>query len=147
MLESIVRAQSVKFVAEEVNADKMPNVQSVARDTASSINIPWKSIDMTAEQRKDAGIYDELATRPFVRFDPVTGLHEERVYFRRADGIREEFWLDQIAEANPSGNVLIICGYSHLEFLIKRVVARGWTAAKEIYLPAGEEAYSFKELE
>jgi hypothetical protein len=144
-LDSILCEQIVTLIAEEVDADKMPNVRTVARDL-TDIAVPkihWVSIDMTTDQKQVAGIYERLKDRPRVRFHPDKGVYEDRVYFLYADGVREEFWLDRVVEAKSEGSVLIVCGYSHLESLVERAKARGWTAAKDIYLPAGEEAYAF----
>ena len=99
---------------------------------------------MTDDQRKDAGIYDDLVERrlPDFRKRPPLPLYR---YFRLADGIRENFWLDRIEERCEEleiteGTVVITCGYIHRDYLCEKAKGRGHTVTIEEYLP-----YDFKD--
>lgn len=136
--------RAISLIAEECSD---PNQITVAREIVQESNglISWCCVDMTDEDRKKAGIYERLCIRPKLKFHPETGLDEDpRIYFRHADGVREEFWLDRIADAQPRDEVLIVCGWMHLEFLADKATKRGWSVSKGFYIPAGPEAYAFE---
>lgn len=146
-VESLIRENGVSLIAEEVDADHLSQVKSVAKDIAEASRgqIAWLSIDMTSDQRRAAGIYDRLCIRPIPLLDLTTGLgSEQRVYLKHADGIREEFWLAQIKQAKPSNSVLIICGDMHVDFLADKAMGLGWRVTKDRYLPTGLGAYTFE---
>src|SRR5271163_676802 len=94
-LAAIIGIGGVVLIAEEVDANK--HIDTFGRDLSRKLigENRWLSIDMTDGQRKDAGIYDDLVQRNVPDFSQ--GLPPLLVcrYFRRADGIRENFWLDR----------------------------------------------------
>jgi hypothetical protein len=117
---------------------------SVAAQVAASHGLPLiLPIDMDDEQRKAAGIYEALCKRPTTVvdengkdiLDEYGDPKPRNVYLRHADGIREEFWLDRVEEAQPKGPVLLICGYKHLDFLADKIELRGHCASKKVFPP------------
>jgi len=61
-IESVLNSSAVGLIAEEVNADKPP--KTVALEIATTCHIPRLSIDMTTEEKKQAGILEDLNRRP-----------------------------------------------------------------------------------
>ncbi len=138
-IAAIIRAGGVVLIAEEVDADK--EVDTFGRQLSRKLigENRWLSIDMTDAQRQDAGICAELAERrlPDFRKRPTSCPYR---YFRRADGIRENFWLDRIEErceelGVTEGTVIITCGYIHRPYLYEKATGRGHTASVAEYLP------------
>jgi len=139
-LAAIIGIGGVVLIAEEVDANK--HIDTFGRDLSRKLigENRWLSIDMTDGQRKDAGIYDDLVQRNVPDFSQ--GLPPLLVcrYFRRADGIRENFWLDRIEEkctelGITEGTVVITCGYMHRHYLCEKAKGRGHVVTLEEYLP------------
>jgi hypothetical protein len=140
-IAAIITGGGVAFVAEEVDANK--DVDTFGRELSRKMigENTWLSIDMTDGRRKDAGIYDVL--EPNSRYAP--GFRNGKFfpacrYFRRADGIREDFWLDRIEERCKEleiteGTVVVTCGYMHSHYLREKARKRGHTVTLEEYLP------------
>jgi hypothetical protein len=144
-IAAIISTGGVVLIAEEVDAAK--DVETFGRALCRLVGENrWLSIDMAESLRKDAGIYVDL--RPSSRYAP--GFRNGRFlpacrYFRRADGIRENFWLDRIEEkcrelGISEGMVVITCGYIHRHYLSEKARGRGHSATVHEYLP-----YDFKD--
>jgi hypothetical protein len=138
-LATIIGRGGVVLIAEEVDANK--HVDTFGRDLSRKLigENRWLSIDMTNDQRKNAGIYEELVDRNVPDFREVPPLLVCR-YFRRADGIRENFWLDRIEEKcaelkMTEGTVVITCGHIHGHHLCEKAKGRGYVVTLEEYLP------------
>jgi hypothetical protein len=123
-IANIIRRGEVVLVAEEVDANR--EVYTFGRELSRRMigEGRWLSIDMKDGQRRDAGIYDELAERRVPDFSKLPPAPVCR-YFRRADGIRENFWLDRIGERCveleiSEGTVVITCGYVHRHHLCQK---------------------------
>ena len=143
-IAAIITGGGVAFVAEEVDANK--DVDTFGRELSRKMigENRWLSIDMTDGQRKDAGIYDDLVERRVPDFRKVPPVFVGR-YFRRADGIRENFWIDRIEErctelAITEGTVVITCGYIHRHYLCEKAKGRGQIVTLDEYFP-----YDFKD--
>jgi len=128
-LAHLARNHNFGLVAEECAAD----ASTVAGQVASSLGVPHLPIDMTDAERKEAGIYDRLCIRPKMRFDPASGYQEEHVYLRHADGVRENFWLDKIEAITCEGQVLVVCGYLHLDPLSEKARRRRHRVTKTVF--------------
>ncbi len=138
-LAAIISMGGVVLIAEEVDANK--HVDTFGRDLSRELlgENRWLSIDMTDGQRKDAGIYDDLVQRNVPDFRKIPPLSICR-YFLRADGIRENFWLDRIEERCAEleiteGMVVITCGYRHRHYLREKVKGRGHAVTLDEYMP------------
>jgi hypothetical protein len=140
-LTAIIRNGHIDLVAEEVNAND--DVNTFGRELSRKLigEDRWLSVDMTDDQRRDAGIYDQLNADHGPEYDRNTGkFYRVNRYFRHADGVRETFWLDRIAErclelGIVEGAVLITCGYIHGDFLREKTINRGHTVTPDRYLP------------
>jgi hypothetical protein len=150
-LQAYIRTKNIVLIAEEVDANK--HIQTFGRDLVGDGK--WLSIDMPTEERKRAGIYQQLrGSEPGL--DPERGFFTINPYYKRVDGVRERFWLDKIEEwCNQkhvsSGVIIVTCGYNHPPYLADKIRSRhpGSTVAIDEYLPYDKEAKHgvFEELE
>jgi hypothetical protein len=123
-LQEYSRTQNVVLIAEEVDANK--DVQTFGRDLVGCTK--WLSIDMTTEERKSAGIYRELSTSP-PGCDDNGQFYLANWYHKRADAIRENFWLDRIERwckqnGVRRGVIIITCGHNHRPYLADKIKQR-----------------------
>src|SRR5882724_3512297 len=114
----------IDLICEESN----PSYLSIAQLEAFNHQprIPWRHIDMTPQERLEAGIWEAVAERPF-----DLGPHNpEGTAFRiPEDDIREEFFKSKILEAiseTRATNVLVICGDGHAEFIKTKLEDAGF---------------------
>ncbi len=99
---------------------------SVAQRLAHDRQLRWYNVDMTTQEKHDAGILEDQMNRP--------GMFQGAITYRvRSDDIREEAWVKKLIEA-ASGTTLVICGYLHFEPLVQKLRARGHTVDKRVYL-------------
>jgi hypothetical protein len=88
--------------------------------------IPWHNIIMTEDERKEAGIFEELKNRP-ARLDlndPTMEI-EKRI---PADDVREDFFTKEILKANDAdGEVLVLLGDMHVMPVAEKLRALGHT--------------------
>lgn len=111
-------------VAEEYH--EAIGMSSIAHQLAEDYRLRWFNLDMTAQEKQNAGILEEQRNRP--------GMFQETVTYRiPSDDIREEAWVDKLIQA-ASGTTLVICGYLHFESLVQKLRARGHTVDKRVYL-------------
>ncbi len=142
LLKSIVETNHVVLIAEEVKTSE--DVQTFGRQLVGEGK--WLSIDMTAQERKDTGIYDVLRSGTGPVYDPVEGQDvRANPYHKRSEGIREVFWLAKIqgwckGAGISEGTVVITCGHNHLEFLAEKIKRQGHTVTKQEYLPYDKQA-------
>jgi hypothetical protein len=118
-LESLVRrgimSRRVEFIAEEAH----PLKETVAHHVVSTEypQIRWENIDMSDDERKQAGIYEALNKRPaYARWKgDVCVMVERRI---QEDDIREEFFVAKSLEgAGKSESIMILCGDMHARAL------------------------------
>jgi hypothetical protein len=125
-LQEYIRTKNVVLIAEEVQTSE--HVQTFGQDLVGDDK--WLSIDMDDNERKKAGIYDELFNRNAVYYDPETGEFSRiNRYYKRADGIRETFWIDRIEawckeRHVTGGTVIITCGHNHRTYLAEKLTFR-----------------------
>jgi hypothetical protein len=121
LVVSITESEHITLIGEEHHGMAI----SVARQVAEAKSIPWLHIDMSTEQRLKAGIDEKLNQRWKIRYEAdgsVTQLHR---YAPREDGIREEFWLERIAENQTNGIALLICGALHARKVADKARQKG----------------------
>jgi hypothetical protein len=111
-------------VAEEYS--ERIGLETVAQRVAKRRALPWVNIDMTAQERLDAGIYEAQSNRP--------GMFQPNVTYRiPSDEIQENVWVEKLLR-HASGTTIVVCGYLHFEALVKRLQNGGHTVDQRIYL-------------
>ncbi len=115
----ITESEQAKLIGEEY----APN--SVAHRVADSKGITWIGIDMNPEQRRKAGIDEKLINRMQIRYEADGTVVQRLRYAPKEDGIREEFWLDRIAEEQTEGTALLVCGALHARKVSEKAKQKG----------------------
>ncbi len=137
VLQGYITAYPIVLVAEEVDANH--DVRTFGRELVGDSK--WLSIDMDDQKRKDHGIYQELLHPPNNELDDDGIPYRVNAYLRRAEGIRENYWLDEISRCCDTrkvsdGVIIVTCGMNHLRSLAEKITARGHTVVKEdCYIP------------
>jgi hypothetical protein len=132
-----VKNHCVVLIAEEVNSN-VPDYQqkSVGRDIAGN-SIPWLPIDMTLQEQRDKGIFDDLENAVKLRNE-----EGRNVYYAHANTVREKHWLRKIrracqGRAIKDGTILITCGRNRLEFLAEKLIRFGASSVYTTEYPVG----------
>ena len=122
LIAQIAESERVTLIAEEYPFASI----SAARRMAQSKGIAWVQIDMNTEERVKAGIYEKLCNRMQIRAYDERGMPLLALrYAPNEDGVREEFWLDRIAEHQIEATILVICGAVHARPLANKAEQRG----------------------
>jgi hypothetical protein len=125
-IEALIQSEHVTLIGEEYNAT------SVAHQVAACKHVPWIKIDMTDQEREDAGIGTLFCRRALYR--AANGLDDEiAIYAPKEDGIREEFWLTKIGNEVTAGPILLICGAAHVPPLTTKATLRGHQVSVVFY--------------
>jgi hypothetical protein len=103
---------------------------SIGRRLAKERNLCWYDIDMTDEEKRDAGILVEQRNRP-----PVQG---NTVFRVPSDEVRENHFVKKLTSPAAAGTTLVICGYLHQESLVKKLKKHG-AVDQRTYLETGLE--------
>lgn len=115
----------VKSRADLVGEEAHLIPSTVAQQIAKELGKPWLNIDMNTEERIQAGIYDELSSRPWGPiFEDGNPVGMTGYYLPHADGVREEHWVSQILRPSLSSAV-VLCGVLHLVPVAERFRQRG----------------------
>jgi hypothetical protein len=115
---TLVESAQITLIGEEFT----PN--GVAHQVADSKGIKWVRIDMSQQERDDAGIGELWSRRSAYR--AAKGLPDEiPIYAPTEDGIREYFWLDRIADQQVDGIALLICGALHARKVSEKAQQQG----------------------
>jgi hypothetical protein len=122
LVASLAETEQVTLIGEE----HLPSSISVAQQVAQSKGIPWVQIDMNAGQRLKASIDEKLRDRTQVRYEADGTVTQRLRYAPKEDGIREEFWLDRIAEQQTKGTALVICGALHARKVSEKANQKGY---------------------
>jgi hypothetical protein len=129
-LEALIRREltgrSIRFIAEESD----PRIPTIAQQIASSSSPPiaWMNIVMTEQQRRAAGIFEDLQNRPVDR-KPMFFGYIEIEHRVPADDVRENFFMaETIAGAGTIQSALVLCGDMHTEALATKFRAAGHSA-------------------
>ena len=116
--------QPLTAIAEEFH-EAIGN-SSVAKRLASEHGFRWYNLDMTSQEKQDAGILEDQRNRP--------GMFQEGITYRvPSDDIREAAWIEKLIGFG-SGTTLVICGYLHFESLVRRLREGGHNVVKRVYL-------------
>lgn len=110
-------------VAEEYN----PKIgaTTICQEIAAARCLHWFNVDMSDEEKEEGGILEAQRNRPA----PADGAH----YRIPSDRIREEAWVGKLT-SSKNGTIIVVCGYLHLDELVKRLRAEGHTILKRVYL-------------
>ncbi len=138
--ESLLRALVSEHRAEFIGEETFPEKETIVRSVASSLGIRWEPIEMSAAAREALGIADEQLRE---RHEPIFngGIPvSSRIVRVLSDGIREEYMLWRtLTKADEAKNVLVLCGFSHVDELRERFekaghkVTRGSLCKREWY--------------
>lgn len=133
-VRELMARRGVDLICEESD----PCCLSIAQDEAFKADprVHWKNINMTSQERLEAGVWDALLYRPFE-------MNEERsiaIHHRVAeDDIREEFFKEEIIKAardSSAKSVLVLCGDMHTEALKVKLDGAGYpTEANHDLIP------------
>jgi hypothetical protein len=135
VVNSITESNQVTLIGEEHG----PVSISVARQVAESNGIPWVQIDMDIAQRLKVGIDEKLNSRMKIRYESNGSVTQLDRYAPREDGIREEFWLERIAEHPTNGTALLICGALHARKVSDKAKQKGYATTLLFYPATGSE--------
>jgi hypothetical protein len=132
LVAGLVKRNHVTMIAEENRIF----YDTIARRVAESLAVAWVQMDMSTEDRMKAGILNKLSNRMQVRGYDANDLPIQAIrYAPVEDGIREEFWLDRIESATPSGTVLVICGPLHCRPFSEKAARRGHIVSSILFYP------------
>jgi hypothetical protein len=95
--------------------------ETVAQRLAKKHGRGWFNMDMTDEEKKAAGIWDDQQQHP---------RQSCRV---NSDDLREAFWVEKLL-CGGSGTTLAICGYLHFESLARKLCDRECEVVRRVYL-------------
>jgi hypothetical protein len=127
IVRGLIDRGNVDLICEESD----PCYVSIALDEAFRHvpRIPWVNINMTAQQRLEAGIWQDLLNRP-QDIDAKRGVTiDHRI---PADDTREHFFKDEIVRAATAFNaktILALCGDAHTEALKAKLEVVGQQVA------------------
>jgi len=124
LLETHIAKRRVSGIFEE----SLPRKMTIACQLAGQRThpIPWRNIIMTEDERKEAGIFEELRNRParLDLSDPTMEI-EKRI---PADDVREDFFIKEILKADEAdGEVLVLLGDMHVIPVAEKLRALGHT--------------------
>lgn len=122
LLQELVSEHHAEFIGEET----FPEKSTIAKSVASSLGIRWEPIEISSAAREALGIADEQLHE---RHEPIfsggipVGSRVVRVL---SDGIREEYMLWRtLTRADEAENILVLCGFSHVDELRQRFQREG----------------------
>ena len=128
LLRALVSEHHIEFVGDETYQDK----DAIAKSVARSLSIDWEPIEMSLAARDALEITEEqLHDRhePIMRGGIPVGSRVVRVL---SDGIREEYMLWRtLAKADEASNILVLCGFSHVDELRQRFEKAGHQVATD----------------
>lgn len=127
ILRSLARSRfiaSLSAFAEEYS--EQIGIESLAQKLAKELEIRWFNIDMTTQERSEAGILEAQSNRP--------GMFQPNVTYRiPSDDIREDAWVEKLVR-NTFGTTIVVCGYLHCESLARKLRAKGYTVDQRVFL-------------
>jgi len=114
LLAELIREHLIQFVGEEANR----NEASIAKGVCEEENCCYLNIEMTAEQRIQQSIPNQYN-------ESKTISNDEKA---RGNREREEHMVNEVlVNAQPTANVLVICGHMHSDALAERFRADGYS--------------------
>jgi hypothetical protein len=118
VLVQIITDRGVDLICEESDPCRLSIAQKIAYER--NPRIPRKNINMSAQERLEAGIWEVLLNRPAHTVEESPGYYRTVDHRITEDNIREEFFArEAIQAANATGAkcVLVLCGDMHTDFL------------------------------
>jgi hypothetical protein len=117
LLETLVTDRRIQFIGDETFRER----KAIAEAVAASRHISWEPIEMSTKAREELGIAREQADErhePIFDGGLVIGSKIKRVL---SDGIREEYMVWRtLTLARESSNILVLCGFQHVDELGRR---------------------------
>jgi hypothetical protein len=118
-LLSLQYCEPVRAIAEEYH-EKMG--ASVAQRVARDSSLDWYNVDMTDEEKRRAGIFEEQCWRRDNA--PMTRVP--------SDDVREEAWIAKLGTG--PWTTFLLCGYLHFEPLIAKLRVKGYVTSQRVYV-------------
>jgi len=123
-----VERATVDLICEESDPRRLSLAQEFAYN--HDPRVPWKNIMMLAQERLEAGIYDQLLNRPVHYVEEPLGSGFSRTIDHRIpeDDVREEFFSQECIKAGQDHGakvVLVLCGDMHADALRQKLEAKG----------------------
>lgn len=140
-IEELCKTNDIKAIAEEMDNE----CTSIAADVSVKLNIKYKIIEPTIEERKELGIEDRTDIDFAFKFKYKVENHSDELsahnlpakayeaYDERIQNVyrqRESEWLKRIHKLN-TWPVLIICGANHCQPFFELLSKEGIDAIKE----------------
>ena len=136
-LELLIRQlhdeEAFDLIAEEWgSSEEFANSQTVGKKLAVSpaIRIPWINIEMPVSIQESLGIRDALRRRTHGEFDEWTLTATTEIpsttYLKRADELRERYWLCEVLKELPKESVFVTCGLIHVETFASKLAHAGF---------------------
>lgn len=127
VFRDLVKRNIAAFKPDLVCEETNPAALSIAQWEAfyHTPRIAWRNINMSPQQRLEAGIWQALIDRPF-----SPDFQNSTVIYHRIpeDDIREEFFKSRILKATSeiaAQRVLVMCGGMHAESLKSKLEGQG----------------------
>lgn len=121
LVQQALSEAPINVIAEEARESDCTVAQRIALDRS----IRWLNVDITLEDKRRLGIYDELMNRPLqLVFEGENCVGLIGQYLPHADTIREEPWASRIL-AEKVDAALVVCGLLHMQHLAKKLGTRG----------------------
>jgi hypothetical protein len=117
-LNQVIADRTVGLICEESDPCHLSIAQKVAYE--HDPRIPWKNINMSAQERVEAGIWQALLDRPYHVIEEPTDDHFRIDHRIPEDEIREQFFAREAIQAGlatGARSILILCGDMHADFL------------------------------
>jgi hypothetical protein len=106
-LRALMESEAITLIGEE----RPHGSVGVAQELAASKGVPWLQADMNSDERYKAGINSKLLNRMQIRgYDENLMPILAHRYAPGEDGIREDHWIDRIAEQQVTGTAALVCG-------------------------------------
>jgi hypothetical protein len=126
-LTEAIANRNVDLICEECDPCRLAIAQKMAYEHQP--RIAWRNINMSAQERLEAGIWEALLHRPChtIEDPPDSGYLIEIDHRIPEDALREQFFADEsmgAAEAAGAQSILIPCGDMHVESLREILEAR-----------------------
>jgi hypothetical protein len=120
VLTQEIGGRRVDLICEESDPCRLSIAQKMAYE--HNPRIPWKNINMSAQERLEAGIREALLHRPYhtIEQPPGSGFYRTVHHRIAEDDTREQFFgreCLQAANACGARSILILCGDMHADFL------------------------------
>ena len=137
LISDLHTKEGLDLIAEEWGgSEEFASVETVGKTFADSQvpRIPWINIEMPKPIQESLGIRPALEIRSRPAFDEWTGPIIEipsTTYLKRADELRERYWVCEILNALPRRSALVISGLIHIETLADKLEFAGFTIKKK----------------